>query len=126
MLRWIQKHSTIIITCLVTIGLGVYIYGCESKTKSLLNHQVLVNRQELQLELDQLIGVAQLRMIDLGKQDKFKAIILQNALILIQGQPLNPFGIITAFAGVYGLSQASNKLTKTVKNGLKKRKVNNA
>ncbi len=126
MLRWLQKHTTIIITTLITIGVCIYIYGCESTTTSLLNHKQSINRQELQLELDQIIGLAQLRMIDLDKQDQFRSIILQNALILIQGQPLNPFGIISAFAGVYGLSQASNKITKTIKNGLKKRKVNNA
>ena len=125
MLRWLQKHTTIIVTSLITIGLAIYLYGCESKTRSLTNSNKMVNRQELQLEFDQIFGIAQIRMIDLDKQDQFRSIILQNALILIQGQPLNPFGIITAFAGVYGLSQASNKITKTVKNGLKKRKVNN-
>ena len=125
MFIWIKKQSTIIITILITVGVVVYVYGCESKVQSILNNGQFVNRSELQFELSHVIKLAKIRILNLDKQDKFKAIILQNALVLVQGQPLNPFGIISAFAGIYGLSQASNKLTKTVKNGIKKRKVNN-
>ena len=122
---WIKKNSTIIITVLVTVIFAVYMYGCEAKTRSLRTPAKLVNRQELQLELDQLIGLAQLRMVDLDKQEQFRSIILQNALILVQGNPLNPVGLISAVAAIYGITQGSSNITKVVKTGIKKRKVNN-
>ncbi|GAG72429.1 unnamed protein product, partial [marine sediment metagenome] len=59
----------------------VYLYGCEPKTKSLSRPDKLVNRQELQLEFDTIIGLAQLRMLDLDQQEQFRSVILQNALI---------------------------------------------
>ncbi|GAH63095.1 unnamed protein product, partial [marine sediment metagenome] len=102
------------------------VYSCEPKVSSLWQEGKQVNRQELQLELDQLIGVAQLRMVDLDKQEELRAIILQNALILVQGQPFNPLGLITGVAALYGISQGGCNITKVVKKKCVKKKVNNA
>jgi len=125
MLLWIKKHKTLIVTILVAIGFSIYCYGCEPKVSSLTDRKVRVNRQELQLELDQIINMAQLRMASLDQQDKFRAVVLQNALVLVQGQPLNPLGIITAIASVYGIMQGSSNLTKVVKDNRIKKRTNN-
>lgn len=120
MIQWIKEHSTVLITILTCIGFTFYCYSCESKVRSLTDRNHFINRQELQLELDQIIGMAQLRMVSLDKQDELRAVILQNALILVQGQPLNPIGIITAIAAVYGAAQGGRKVISKVSN---KRKV---
>lgn len=125
MWQWIKEHKTVIITVMVTIGFLIYCYGCEPKVRSLTDSREFVNRQELQLELDQIMGIAELRLLSLDQQERFRAIILQNALVLVQGQPLNPVGIITAIAGIYGIAQGSRNVTKVIKNGIKKRKANN-
>lgn len=125
MILWLKKHSSIIITILVTAGLAIYLYGCEPKVASLTERGRLINRQELQLELDQFIGLAQLRMLDLDKQEQLRSVILQNALILVQGQPFNPVGLITAIAAIYGATQGGRNITKVVKTKVTKRKVNN-
>jgi len=125
MIAWLKKHTTIIVTVLVCFGFAVYCYGCEPKVRSITDRARLVNRQELQLELDQVIGMAQLRMADLDKQEQLRAVILQNALVLVQGQPLNPFGIITAIAAVYGAAQGGSNVKNVIKTAVKKRKVNN-
>lgn len=125
MLQWIRKHWTVILTGLITVGILIYIYGCEPKTRSLIDNSRLVNRQELQLELDQIIGLAQLRLVDLDKQDQLRAVVLQNALILVTGQPFNPLGLITGVAAIYGLTQGSYNAGKVVKTKLNKRKKNN-
>ncbi|MBA7695460.1 hypothetical protein ES703_104088 [subsurface metagenome] len=69
--------------------------------------------------------MAQIKMADLDRQDELRAIVLQNALILVQGQPLNPVGILTAVAGIYGLLTVSKTAVKTVKNTLEKKRSNN-
>lgn len=125
MFVWIKKHSSTIITVLVTVGFLIYIYGCEPKTKSIIDDGRLINRQELQLELDQVMAIFQLRMVDLDKQDELRAIILQNALILVQGQPLNVLGLLTGIAGIYGVAQAGTKVSTSVKTTLTKRKNQN-
>lgn len=125
MLVWLKKYRSIILTGLITLFMLLYIYGCEPKTQSLVRSNVRINRQELQLELDQLIGLAQLRMIDLDKQEALRGIILQNAFILVQGQPFNPLGLITAMAAIYGVTQGGSKVTNAVKIARNKRKADN-
>lgn len=126
MWEWIKNHVSLLITILVSIGLVFYLVACEPKTMSLREEDKRVNRQELQLELDQVIGLAQLRMADLERQEQLRAIILQNALILVQGQPFNPVGLITAAAAVYGLTQGGKNITKVVTAKHNKGKGNNA
>lgn len=113
------------LTVLVTIGIITFIYACEPKVASLNDSHKFINRQELQLELDQLITTAQIRMADLDKQEQLRSIILQNAVVLVQGQPFNPVGLITGIAALYGISQGSFQVGKKVKTVAKKRKVNN-
>lgn len=125
MLLWIKKHRSIIITVLITLFMLLYIYGCEPKTQSLVRGNVRINRQELQLELDQLIGLAQLRMADLDKQEQLRSVILDNALILVQGAPFNPLGLLTGIAAIYGLTQGGSNITKVIKTVHNKRKANN-
>ena len=126
MLQWIKKHSSVFITVLVTIGVSVFVYACEPKVKSLNDNQELVNRIELQVELDNILTTAKMRMASLDKQDALRSIILQNALVIVQGQPFNPIGIITGIAGIYGLLKVGSNVTKVVKTQVKKRTVNNA
>ena len=125
MLLWLKKNWNIVLIGLVTFLFVIYCWGCEPKVKSLTGEPALINRQELQLELDQFITMAQIRMADLDQQEELRSIILQNALILVQGQPYNPVGIITAVAALYGITQGGRNITRVVKNGTNKRKVNN-
>lgn len=125
MLLWIRKNSSIIITFLISGGFALYCYGCEPTTTSLTRPQYKINRQELQLEFDQFIAMAKIRMLDLDKQEQFRAIILENALILVQGNAYNPMGIITGIAAIYGIVQGSNKVTKVVKTVKKRWDITN-
>lgn len=126
MLQWIKEHLTSLFIIVIAVGFAFYIQGCPPKVPSLIDDTTPVTRQELQLELDTIIQTAEFRMADLQRQEDFRAIILQNALILVQGQPLNPLGILTGIAALYGISQTASKVTKAAKNGMNKRKVNNA
>lgn len=125
MLEWIKKNWLLLVILLVASGLMIYFYGCYPRVKSLLDNTRMVTRQELQLEFNQIIDLAEIRILDLDRQDKIRTIIMENALVLVRGQPLNPVGIITAVAAVYGAGQAGCSITKKVKEVKRKRKVNN-
>lgn len=103
----------------------VYLYSCESKVKSLYEPDRLVNRAELQLELDRLMSIAQLRMASLDRQDALRNIIIQNGILLVQGQSFNPLGFITAIAGIYGVTHGASKVIRAAKKSQEKRKANN-
>lgn len=110
---------------MVTFLLGFYLYACEPKVKSLENEMVMVTRGELQIELDRILSMAEHRMLSLDRQEAIRNMILQNALLVVGGQPLNPVGLITAFAALYGVGIAGSKTVTAIKNGVKKRTVNN-
>lgn len=126
MLQWIKQNHKTIITGIVTIAICLWLYACESQVKSLDGSGTLINRAELQLELDSMIDSAQLRMLDLDRQDAFRDIIIQNSLLLVQGQPFNPVGLLTSIFGIYGITHAGSKVICHCKKCQEKRKVNNA
>lgn len=125
MLEWFKNHTSILLTVLVTVGFFIYAYGCEPKVESLNGQGYKVNRQELQLELDTIINTAKFRMADLDRQEQLRSLVLQNALLIVQGTPFNPVGLITAAAAIYGITQGGHNITKTVKKVRNKRKVSN-
>ncbi len=123
--EWIKEHKSFLISVLVIISVVIYLYGCESKVRSITDGSRLINRQELQLELDQFVGTVRIRMADLAKQDQLRTLILENALILVQGQPFNPLGLLTGVSAVYGFAQAGRNAAAGVKKVYNKKRVNN-
>lgn len=125
MLSWIKKNRTVLITVVVTIVLCIWLYACESQVKSLDGSGDLVNRSELQLELDTFMAKAEMRMANLDRQDAFRALIIENSLLLVQGTPFNPVGIITAVLGIYGATHGASKVVRAAQKAQAKRKANN-
>ena len=125
MWNWIKDNHRGIITGVVTVVLCIYLYSCESQVKSLDGSNRLINRAELQLELDTFITQVEIRTMSLDRQDAFRNLIIQNGLALVQGTPFNPVGLITAIAGIYGTAHAASKVVRTAKKSQAKRKANN-
>lgn len=118
---WIKAKSDIILIVIVTVTFGLFAYACEPKEPSLLNRGVKVTRSEFDVELNQLLALADLRIVGFEKQERIRAIILQNAMVLVQGQPVNPIGILTGIASIYGIAQATKKTTGVIKHARAKR-----
>lgn len=125
MFVWIKKNHRIILTVVLTVALAFWLYSCESKVKSLVEPDTLINRAELQLELDTFMSKAAMRMADLDRQDAFRSLIIENSLVLVQGLPFEPVGIITAIAGIYGLTHATSKVVRAAQKTQIKRRANN-
>lgn len=123
--NWLKKNRTAIITVFVTLALCFWLYACESQVESLNGGGVMVTRGQLQLELENIFARAELKVLDLDRQDAFRNLIIQNGLLIVSGQPFNAFGILSGFAAIYGLAQVGSKVTKVVKTNVQKRKVTN-
>jgi len=121
MWKWIKAKSDLILIVVVTVLFGLFAYACEPKEPSLLNRGVKVTRAEFEVELNQLLALADLRIVGYEKQERIRAIILQNAMVLVQGQPVNPIGILTGIASIYGITQATKQTTKVIKHARDKR-----
>ena len=113
------------ITFLVTAGILLFIYGCPSKTTSLLHNDRQVTREELQLELETIITTAKFRLADIKRQDEFKSLLIENAMIILDGQPFNPLGLLTGVAAIYGIASGGYQIGGSVKRKVKNGKVKN-
>ena len=120
MKEWLKKNWKAILIGVTTVLLMLFYIGCQARTQSLSDPKRLVSRGELQIELNNVLATAELRMADLDKQEAIRSLILQNALVLASGGTLNPVGIISAIAAVYGLATAGQKVVNTFSNGIKK------
>lgn len=87
-----------------------YFYGCESKVQSLIHVGEKVNRAELQLELNNLIANAGLRVQNLDRQDQFKRALFDQAVLLAQGGTLNPVGLGLTLTSILGIGAVTDDL----------------
>jgi len=124
MFTWLKKNKKTVIAYTVTIGVLIYLYACESQVRSLDGSRRLVTRVELQAELNTYLDKIDIRFASLDRQDKLREIILNNAMIVVQGQPFNPAGLITAVLTLYGVTQAAKNTTGAIKNVRAKRANN--
>lgn len=85
-------------------------YSCQPTVLSLIHPEKKVTRPELQVELDSITATAEFRMADLDRQDQFRDIIFKNALLMVETGTINPAGIVTLLAGLYGVIHAGKHL----------------
>lgn len=95
--NWSNTIAIIVLTAILFWG-----FGCPPQVPSLITEGKKVTRPELQIELDTIIATAEFRLADLDQQDAVRDIIFKNALLMVETGTLNPAGIITLLAGIYG------------------------
>lgn len=97
---------------LVSLVILLWIYGCESKTRSLKQPPRLINRSELKLELDTLLSEVDLKVKDLDKQDAFKQALFAFGTRLAQGQAVDPIGLVSVLGNILGAGAVVDNLRK--------------
>lgn len=120
MIEFIKKHWTVILSAAFGLLFTLLCYGCEPKVKSLDSDIRLVNRAEFKIELERLLSLAELRLAELDQQEQIRGLIFNNAVSLAQGEQINPLGILTAIAGIYGLAAASKNSTSAIASAIRK------
>ncbi len=105
-MQYIKNNWPIIIALFVALCMAAWAVGCEPRTSSLLDEEKDVTRSELQQELEFLQQKYAIRSAQLAQQEKFRKLILENALLIAETQTLNPLGLITGLAALYGVGSA--------------------
>lgn len=112
---FIRHQRGVVIGVTLSIIVLVWAYGCESKVRSPLNPNQLVNRAELELEVETFLAQAALKFADLDRQDEFKRIVFENAIGYAQGKPINPIGVIMTIGGILGIGGIIDNQRKDVR-----------
>lgn len=108
--NWPKTIALTVLTALLLWG-----YSCQPEARSLLHPGEWVTRPELQIELDSIISTAEYRMAELDRQEAFRDLIFQNALIVVETGTLNPIGIITLLTGLYGITRGAKDIKDRIK-----------
>lgn len=116
-MKWLKSNLSIIVSVTIAGCLLFYAYGCEPKTKSLIDPTRKVTREEITQELDWLIATSKTAYTDLDKQIEVRNIIFQQGLLIAQGGAVNPVGVITTIMAVLGIGAATDdiRLRKKIK-----------
>ena len=110
-INWPKTIALFLLTALLFWG-----YSCQPQVASLVHPERQITRPQLQIELDSIIATAEFRMADLDRQEAFRDLIFQNALIVVETGTLNPLGIITLLTSLYGITRGAQDFKNRIKN----------
>lgn len=101
------------IICILLIAFFLFfIYSCESKTRSLQDPGRKINRAELLAEFEFVVAQMEIRAKDLDRQDAFKQMLTDQAVLVSSGGQINPAGLITTIAAIFGFGAIVDNVRK--------------
>lgn len=108
-MNWLKHNYNLVGSIVICFVVGFYLYGCDSKTRSVLYPAVMVTRAELRLEADELLAGYELKVkridigiIDLDRQDEIKQRLITFGLSVAETGTFNPIGLATLLGSVLG------------------------
>lgn len=112
--KWISKNQGAVLSIIIVAGLMLWTYGCESQVTSMVEPAKMVNAQELELEIEaetarlnleveNLLGQAELKMADLARQDAIKQKLFDFAAITVDAGTVNPAGVVGLLFSILGV-----------------------
>ena len=124
----IKTNCGEIISFVLVIWLLVFAFGCQPKTRSLIDPEKKIDRKALIIEMDYLQSRFETATIDLDKQEKLRNIILQQSLTIANSGDINPLGIITGLMAIFGAGASVDnvRLRKKAKNDLQNQRSDKA
>jgi hypothetical protein len=84
----------------------VWIYGCESQVRSLLDDSHMVSRSELVSEFEVLKSRMQSRVTSLDQKDAIKKALLDQASIFSTSGQFNPTGLLNTIISIVAVGTA--------------------
>lgn len=106
------KETGLAIAILITISVLVFVWGCESTTKSLLDPNIRITREQLAGEIALLQSRIQQATKDIDSQDLIKEELFNQALIYGTTGAVNPIGVITALGTILGIGTTADNIRK--------------
>ena len=109
---FIRHNQGMFIGGAITLCVLVWTYGCESQVTSIVYAPNLVNRGQLQIEVDSFIAQAELKFADLNRQDQIKSTLFNTAITFMQGGSVNPAAVAIVIGNILGLGAVIDNVRK--------------
>ena len=121
LLDHLRAHWPQTVAVILALTVFVWLAGCPPRAPSPLDPSQKLTAEQLAAELDFIIAKFGISQADIAQQEQIRKVIINNALLIAETGTLNPLGILTGLAALYGAGSATN----SVKNVLKKKKPSN-
>lgn len=108
-LKFCNENHQYIIAGAIILAIGFWVFGCDAQVHSIMQPEKMINRAELQLELDYLIGQAKVKFLALDKQDEIKQTLLDAANVISSTGQINPSGLLNIAATIVAISFGLNR-----------------
>ena len=103
-LKAFLNHQRYQVVFILVVGfLLSFFYSCSPKVLSIHSPPIKVSREGLDMEVESFLALASIRYAELERQDELRQLIFENAIAYSQGIPINPIGIATTIAAIFGI-----------------------
>jgi len=116
-LKFLNENHHYIIAAAVIVVCCFWTYGCHSQVNSILNPNQRISRAELQIEVEYFMAHAELKFLDLDRQDQLKQTLLDLGSTFATTGTLNPTGLLNTAVSVAAIAFGLNQ---------RKRRINNS
>jgi len=99
-------------TTLLAVSAIIWFIGCPARTKSLIDPTKQIGRQELQLEIEQLLQKAELGFGNIERQEKIRELLFQQSLIAVGTGTFNPSAFMLTIGSILGLGATIDNVRK--------------
>ena len=119
----VLRHNQFVgLAVVVVIVMAVWLVGCNSTTKSVLNPDEMVTRSGLNMEVKIFKEKVAAGIKDLDQQDLFKQELFNIGVAVAQGGTINPVGAGITLLGILGVgavadNRKKDSIIKTLQNG---------
>lgn len=118
--KFIRHNQGMFVGVIIALSVLIWTYGCESQVTSIVYAPSLVNRGQLQVEVDTFIAQAELKFANLDRQDRVKSTLFNTAIDFMQGGNVNPAAVAIVIGNILGLGAVIDNVRKrTLINTLK-------
>lgn len=116
LLDHLAAHWPQTIAIVLALSVTVWLVGCPPTAPSPLDPTKQLTAAELAAELEYIIVRFDISQADIAQQERFRKILINNALLIVETGTFNPLGILTGLAALYGVGSAGNSLKNKIKN----------
>lgn len=113
-LKFLNENHHYIIAAAVIAVCSFWTYGCHSQVNSILNPNQRISREELQIEVEYFMAHAELKLLDLDRQDAIKQALLDLGSTFATTGTLNPTGLLNTAISVaaiaFGMNQRKRRI----------------
>ena len=103
-----------IVAGFLCVLLTVWGLSCEAKVQSLRDPAKNVTRDELHIEVNEFMALAEIRYNNLDLQDDFKDFVFNQVLLWSQTGQFNPIGLIPTLIGLFGIGAVTDNVRKRI------------